>query len=112
MRGTVKGSDFARQGILGTNMAPRGLVEPHVTPCTPPVSNNAVEFQMLNATPDGRVSRSEAARFLGFKPKTLANWQRLGIGPKSILVGGRRFYHVDELKAYANGEKQVRPEVA
>ena len=67
---------------------------------------------MLDATPDGRVSRGEAARFLGFKPKTLANWHRLGIGPKSVLVGGRRFYHVDELKAYAAGEKPIRPEAA
>lgn len=65
----------------------------------------------LNATPDGRVSRSEAARFLGFKPKTLAEWQRLGIGPKSFMVGGRRFYRLDELEQYADGSKQVRPEV-
>jgi hypothetical protein len=67
---------------------------------------------MLNSTPDGRVSRSEAARFLGFKPKTLANWHRQGVGPKSVMVGGRRFYHVDELQAYASGKKQVRPEAA
>ena len=67
---------------------------------------------MLDVTPDGRVSRADAARYLGFKPKTLANWHRLGIGPKSVLVGGRRFYHVDELQAYANGEKQIRPEAA
>lgn len=67
---------------------------------------------MVQSTPDGRVTRNEAARFLGFKPKTLAEWHRLGIGPKSVLVGGRRFYHVDELEAYASGEKQVRPEAA
>lgn len=67
---------------------------------------------MVQATPDGRVTRAEAARFLGFKPKTLANWAREGIGPKSHLVGGRRFYSLEELRAYADGSKQVRPEAA
>lgn len=64
------------------------------------------------STPDGRVGRAEAARFLGFAPKTLAEWHRLGIGPHSVLVGGRRFYKLDELRAYASGELSVRPEAA
>lgn len=64
------------------------------------------------ATPDGRVARSEAARFLGFKPKTLAEWHRLGVGPESFLVGGRRFYRLAELREYADGSKPVRPQVA
>lgn len=67
---------------------------------------------MVNATPDGRVTRAEAARFLGFQPKTLAEWHRLGIGPRSMMVGGRRFYLLDELRAYASGEKPVRPAAA
>ena len=67
---------------------------------------------MVSVTPDGRVTRAEAARFLGFKPKTLAEWHRLGIGPDSFLVGGRRFYRLSELEQYANGEKLIRPEAA
>ena len=67
---------------------------------------------MVHATPDGRVTRAEAARFLGFKPKTLAEWHRLGIGPDSFMIGGRRFYRLEELRQYANGEKSIRPEVA
>ncbi|WP_298465496.1 DNA-binding protein [uncultured Erythrobacter sp.] len=67
---------------------------------------------MLDSTPDGRVTRKEAARYLGFQPKTLANWHRLGIGPQSVMIGGRRFYQVAELHAYASGEKQVRSEAA
>lgn len=50
--------------------------------------------------PDGRVSREEAARFLGYKPKTLAEWHRLGKGPKSRMVGGRRFYDIAELRDF------------
>lgn len=54
--------------------------------------------------PDGRVPREDAARFLGMKPKTLAEWQRLGRGPTSRKVGGRRFYQIDDLRRFASGE--------
>lgn len=66
----------------------------------------------IEITPDGRVARTEAARFLGFKPKTMAEWQRLGVGPRSFLVGGRRFYWFAELQEYASGAKMIRPEAA
>jgi len=66
----------------------------------------------LRVTPDGRLSRNDAAAFLGFKPKTLAEWHRLGVGPKSFLVGGRRFYWLDDLKLFACGDRAVRAEAA
>lgn len=66
----------------------------------------------LHVTPDGRVTRNDAAAYLGFKPKTLAEWHRLGIGPRSLLVGGRRFYQIEELAKYATGEVAVRPVAA
>ncbi|WP_338331169.1 helix-turn-helix transcriptional regulator [Rhizorhapis sp. SPR117] len=52
----------------------------------------------------GRLSRNDAATYLGFAPKTLAEWQRLGMGPPSHKVGGRRFYRVVDLNAYIRGE--------
>ncbi len=67
---------------------------------------------MVQSTPDGRVTRAEAARYLGFKPKTLAEWHRLGVGPSSFLIGGRRFYRLTDLEKYATGELTVRPEAA
>ena len=63
----------------------------------------------VRVLPDGRLDRANAAKLLGRTPKTLAEWFRLGIGPTSFLVGGRRFYRLDELRSYANGEKSVRP---
>lgn len=63
-----------------------------------------VEQMTVRVLPDGRVSRRDAAAFLGMKPKTLAEWQRLGKGPRSCAVGGRRFYMLDELKRFALGE--------
>lgn len=66
---------------------------------------NNVDMSRVAATPDGRVSRAEAAKFLGFKPKTLAEWHRTGKGPRSQLVGGRRFYNLSDLMAYvASGQ--------
>ena len=65
------------------------------------------DFVPIMSTPDGRVRRAEAARFLGFKPKTLAEWHRQGIGPASLLVGGRRFYRLDDLREYASAAHLV-----
>lgn len=62
--------------------------------------------------PDGRVDRANAAKLLGRTAKTLAEWHRLGLGPSSFLVGGRRFYRLDELQQYASGKLAVRPEAA
>jgi len=51
--------------------------------------------------PDGRVDRRNAALFLGRAPKTLADWHMKGIGPRSRMVGGRRFYNINDLRAFA-----------
>ena len=58
----------------------------------------------VTVLPDGRLSRAEAAKYLGYQPKTLSEWQRLGKGPRSHVVGNRRFYMIDELRAFAMGE--------
>ena len=62
-----------------------------------------VDVSKVAATPDGRVSRADAAKFLGFKPKTLAEWYRKGKGPRSQLVGGRRFYNLRDLANFVAG---------
>jgi hypothetical protein len=55
------------------------------------------------ATPDGRINRREAASFIGISPKTLANWALRGLGPKSVKIGGRRFYYVNDIASFVNG---------
>ena len=67
-----------------------------------------MELVNVRVLTGGRLDRANAARFLGKTAKTLAEWQRLGIGPRSFLVGGRRFYRLDDLRAYADGDKPVR----
>lgn len=56
----------------------------------------------ITVLPDGRVSRGDAATFLGVKVKTLVEWDRAGKGPRSWKVGGRRFYSMADLKRYAD----------
>ena len=67
-----------------------------------------LQIDKIRVLPDGRVTRPDAAKFLGYRAKTLAEWQRLGVGPKSFKVGGRRFYRIEELKEVANGIVPIR----
>lgn len=47
--------------------------------------------------PDGRLSRRDAARYLGLHPGTLSNLQMRGKGPRAVKVGGRVFYYRSDL---------------
>ena len=62
------------------------------------------EVAGVRVLPDGRMTRNDAATYLGLKPKTLAMWQLAGKGPRSVKVGGRRFYFKDALDAFVRGE--------
>ena len=63
-----------------------------------------IEPIRIRVLPDGRMDRENAAKYLGRKPKTLAMWHLEGRGPKSVLIGGRRFYYQDVLDAFIRGE--------
>jgi hypothetical protein len=63
-----------------------------------------VEQPRVRVLPDGRMTREDAAIYLGHKPKTLAMWALLGKGPRSIRVGGRRFYYKADLDSFIRGE--------
>ena len=64
----------------------------------------AIEQIRVRVLPDGRMDRRNAAKYLGKAEKTLAMWALQGKGPKSILVGGRRFYFKDVLDAFVSAE--------
>ena len=70
----------------------------------PPTPFDHVRVRIL---PDGRMSRAHAARYLGMKPKTLAMWQMNGKGPRSLKVGGRRYYFKKNLDEFILGEEQL-----
>jgi len=63
-----------------------------------------VERIRVRVLPDGRMSRQDAAKYLGLKEKTLAMWELEKKGPQSVKVGGRRFYYQDTLDAFIRGE--------
>ena len=63
-----------------------------------------METPRVRILPDGRMTRENAATYLGMKPKTLAMWQLQGKGPRSLMVGGRRFYFKEALDAFIRGE--------
>ena len=71
---------------------------------TATVEDVVIETPRVRILPDGRMTREDAARYLGLKPKTLAMWEMEGKGPASVKVGGRRFYFRDVLDAYIGGE--------
>ncbi len=62
------------------------------------------EVAGVRVLPDGRMTRNDAATYLGLKPKTLAMWQLAGKGPRSVKVGGRRFYFKADLDTYVREE--------
>ncbi len=60
----------------------------------------AIEQVRVRILPDGRMTRKEAAKYLGVAVKTLAMYELEKKGPESIRVGGRRFYFKNVLDAY------------
>lgn len=66
-------------------------------------SVEAVEQVRVRVLPDGRMTRQDAARYLGLAEKTLAMWTLTGRGPKWLKVGGRAFYFKTDLDAFIRG---------
>ena len=64
----------------------------------------AIEQVRVRVLPDGRLTRKDAAKYLGRSEKTLAMWEMEGKGPPSLKVGGRRFYFKNQLDAFIRGE--------
>jgi hypothetical protein len=73
-------------------------------PAEVPAGTETVDRVRVRVLPDGRMTREDAAKYLGHQPKTLAMWQLQGKGPRSVLVGGRRFYFKHDLDAFIRGE--------
>jgi hypothetical protein len=64
-------------------------------------------FPTLFIHPDGRMDRKNAAIYLGFSPKTLADWAVKAVGPRYALVGGRVFYFKSDLDAWVSGKPRL-----
>ena len=62
----------------------------------------AVDQVRVRVLPDGRITRGDAARYLGLKERTLARWAMQGKGPPVLRVGGRCFYRRADLDRFIN----------
>ncbi len=69
------------------------------------LTEQVIEQVRVRVLPDGRLTRKDAAKYLGRAEKTLAMWEMERKGPPSVLVGGRRFYFKDSLDAFIRGEE-------
>jgi hypothetical protein len=62
--------------------------------------------------PPHYMRRSEAARFLGLAPGTLANWASAGKGPAFHRVGRIPLYSITELRRYVESRRIGTTEAA
>ena len=67
------------------------------------VSDSPIEQVRVRVLPDGRMSRKDAAKYLGMSVKTLACWALLGKGPAPHKVGGSVFYFLPDCDAFIAG---------
>jgi len=63
-----------------------------------------IEQVRVRVLPDGRMSRDDAARYLGHAPKTLQMWAFQKKGPRFVKVAGRVFYFKAELDRFVAGQ--------
>jgi hypothetical protein len=67
-----------------------------------------VEQIRIRVLPDGRVSRRDAARYLGCESKTLAMWAPKRKGPPPVKVGGRVYYWLHDLEKFVAAQTGLR----
>jgi hypothetical protein len=65
----------------------------------------------VRVLPSGLISRRDFAAYIGRAPKTIAQWDWRGCGPKPVKINGRAFYSFEEVKAFALGEASGDTEV-
>lgn len=61
----------------------------------------------LHQYADGRMDPRNAAAYLGYSYRTLANWRGQGTGPRYVAIHGRIFYYREDLDAWLARFKRV-----
>ena len=70
------------------------------------LANPTIETVSVRVLPDGRMTRRDAAAYLGLSEKTLAAWKAEGKGPSSVRAPGTRkiFYYRQTLDDFIRGD--------
>ncbi len=63
-----------------------------------------IEPVRVRVLPNGNMDSTNAAKYVGRAPKTLAMWRMQGIGPEWTKNGGRVFYNKEALDAFMRGK--------
>ncbi len=64
------------------------------------MEGSTLDHVRVRVLPDGRMTRRDAAGYLGVAEKTLAMWAMDGKGPAWVRVGGRIFYFKEALDRF------------
>lgn len=67
----------------------------------------ALDRVKVTVLPGGRLSRRDAAAYLGRAASTLENWASTGRGPRPVNIGGRAFYNLTDLDAFIEAGNPV-----
>ena len=67
------------------------------------MTHAAIKQDTVRVTPDGRMTKRDTATYLGRSVRTLDDWVLKGKGPRSVKVGGRRFWFKDRLDDFIRG---------
>ncbi len=62
---------------------------------------DGISVSKVHISPTGMMTRKNAAIALGVQPKTMCGWGAKGLGPPPVKVGGRIFYHWDQVQSFA-----------
>lgn len=68
------------------------------------IASTQIDEVRVRVLPDGRMTADDAALYLGYEPKTLAQWRFQGKGPRAKRVGGLVFYFKEDLDAFIRGD--------
>lgn len=68
-----------------------------------------VDRPRVRILPDGRMTSTDAATYLGYTTKTLASWRSQGKGPTWIKVSGRIFYLQSSLDVFVAASNSRKP---
>lgn len=55
---------------------------------------------------DDYLTREELAEQLGKSVRTIDRWYMLREGPAVTVIGNRRLYHVDDVRAWLRGQRR------
>lgn len=71
-------------------------------------SKVAIDRVRVRVLPDGRLTRRDAAAYIGVQVKTMAMWSWQGKGPRAHRISGRVYYYLEDLADFVHGDEEEK----